>query len=325
MIDRPPGYHIDHPPSWPAWCASLFIHASLLATLLFWLQPRTPLGVVDQPGREVGIVLKQTTDEGPLFEGEDDQPPTESLDNPDNNNNNDNNDPLLASLPAATEIPSSDAALPQLPTFGSAGIQQEPAGNVGDMASGGTPSKQLGSKASVSVFGVTGTGTRFVYVFDRSISMAGPPLRAAKQQLIASLASLDSVHQFQIIFFNHEPQAWDLTGGQQRIAFATDANKRFAEKFVQGVSATGGTFRRTALQMALRLGPDVLFFLTDTDDPMAAADLQKAIRRAQRSATAIHTIEFGTGPATSGENFLVRLARQTQGDYVYIDIQQLAR
>ena len=41
----------------------------------------------------------------------------------------------------------------------------------------------LGSSnyAQVSVFGVEGKGNKFVYVFDRSASMEGPPLAAAKK------------------------------------------------------------------------------------------------------------------------------------------------
>lgn len=316
----------DRPPGWPAWSVSLVIHASLLATMLYWLQTPPVRGAADQPTREVGIVLKKMTDDGPRFEdegveGEEDQPPTPEESPSDTNAA----DPLLNALPNPTEIPRSDAALPRPPTLGPAPRTQSQPNNASQMTAGGTPSKKIGHKATVSVFGIEGTGTRFVYVFDRSISMAGPPLRAAKQQLIASLDSLDSVHQFQIIFFNHEPQAWDLTGGQGRIAFASDANKRQAEKFVQRVSATGGTFRRTALQLALRLGPDVIFFLTDTDDPMAKSDLTEAIRRARRDTIAINTIEYGSGTASVGENFLTRLARETGGRYVYVDTQQLGR
>jgi len=315
----------DRPPGWPAWYVSLAIHASMLVALQFWLRYPPVRGAADEPIREAGIVLKQITDDGPLFEGpdldDDDQPPI----NQEILSDTEAGDPTLAALPSSTEIPSSAAALPRFPALGPGALTQDQVGKVGQMTSGGTPSKNVGSKATVSLFGIEGTGARFVYVFDRSISMAGPPLRAAKQQLIGSLAALDSVHQFQIIFFNHEPQAWDLTGGQARIAFATDANKLLAKKFVQNTFATGGTFRRTALQLALRLRPDVIFFLTDTDDPMAARDLTEAIRRAKRDAIAINTIEYGSGVASSRKNFLAQLARETGGRYVYVDTRNLGR
>src|SRR6476620_2566458 len=50
---------------------------------------------------------------------------------------------------------------------------------------------------STQIFGVTGKGTSFVYVFDRSLSMKGAPLAAAKRELLDSLGHLQRVHQFQ--------------------------------------------------------------------------------------------------------------------------------
>ena len=313
--------HADQPPGWAAWLISIAIHAGLFALMFYLLRTPTVQGAAKESSREVGIALKRMTDDGPQFDDEDRHPTTREEDSSESTVN----DPRLAVLPAPAELPSSGTKLPHLSTLGPNKLTRESVGDVGQMATGSAPSKRLANQATVRVFGISGTGTRFVYVFDRSISMAGPPLRVAKQQLIASLDSLDSVHQFQIIFFNHEPQAWDLTGGQNRIAFATDANKRLAEKFVRSVSATGGTFRRTALQLALRLRPDVIFFLSDTDDPMAKDDLAEAIRRAKLDMISINTIEYGTGESTEDENFLVNLARDTGGRYVYVDTQRLGR
>ena len=139
----------------------------------------------------------------------------------------------------------------------------------------GGPARRAGrGYAKVSVFGVEGTGNKFVYVFDRSSSMEGPPLAAAKRQLIESLQSLESVHQFHIIFFNHaDCRRSIITGGGRRIAFATDRNKQLAANFVGGITADGGTDRFTALKQALAFRPDVIFFLTDADDPMSASEL----------------------------------------------------
>jgi hypothetical protein len=125
----------------------------------------------------------------------------------------------------------------------------------------------------VSVFGVEGTGNKFVYVFDRSASMEGAPLAAAKRQLIASLKSLDTVHQFHIIFFNQRLKSMDITGGGRRIAFATDRNKQLATKFVGSVTADGGTDRFMALKRAIAFQPDVIFFLSDADDPMSSSEM----------------------------------------------------
>lgn len=323
----------DRPPGWPAWCVSLVIHLGLMAMAICWIKPPTVQGAAEQPTRNVGIVLKHMTDDGPRFEDEDEKTEDDNqpIESESSNTNTDSNalaeNPLLAALPTPEEFPSSAAALPRISTFGPAAAPtpNKIADAAHQMTTGGSPSRRIGSKTTVSIFGISGTGTRFVYVFDRSISMAGPPLRAAKQQLIASLDALDTVHQFQIIFFHHEPLSWDITRGQKRIAFATDANKKNAKKFINNVTAAGGTYRHTALKLALRLQPDVIFFLTDTDDPMVQADLQEAISRAQRDAIAINTIEYGTGNVTAHENFLTQLAQQTGGRYVYVDTNKLGR
>ena len=109
------------------------------------------------------------------------------------------------------------------------------------------------------------------------------------------------------------------------MAFATDGNKRAAARFVHSISATGGTYRGKALAMAIDLYPDVIFFLTDTDNRMAEHEVAKAIDRCQRTGIAIQAIEFGVGLGSQRENFLKRLARETGGQYVYVDSSTFTR
>ena len=193
---------------------------------------------------------------------------------------------------------------------------------------GSSGSKNLrGGYARTGVFGIESEGYKFVYVFDRSGSMGGhggAPLAAAKSQLIDSLQNLGQQHQFQIIFYNEDPHVFNLTGSASRLVFATDQNKTLAERFIGSVTADGGTKHEEALMMALRMAPDVIFFLTDADEPRLSAEDLRRIGRANKS-TAINTIEFGYGPALESDNFLIRLARQNHGKHAYVDISQLPR
>jgi Mg-chelatase subunit ChlD len=173
------------------------------------------------------------------------------------------------------------------------------------------------------VFGVAGTGNKFVYVFDRSASMGGPPLAAAKRQLIESLNSLDAVHQFHILFFNHRLRSFDMAGGGQRIAFGTERDKKLAANFVGGITADGGTDRFTALKQALAYRPDVIFFLTDADDPMSSSEMAELERLYSRLGTAICVIEFGRTATPPQKNFLTELARQSGGQYGYVNTAKL--
>jgi hypothetical protein len=179
--------------------------------------------------------------------------------------------------------------------------------------------------ARVSVFGVQGTGSKFVYVFDRSSSMEGPPLAAAKRQLIESLRSLEGTHQFHIIFFNTQTRSFDIAEGGRRIAFATDRNKQLAANFVGGITADGGTDRLGALREAIGFAPDVIFFLTDADDPMSVSELAEIARTNRRARSAICVIEFGRRVTPPQSNFLTELARESGGQYGYVNAAALSR
>ncbi len=182
-----------------------------------------------------------------------------------------------------------------------------------------------GGYARTGVFGISGEGYKFAYVFDRSGSMdghGGAPLSAAKAELIASLKDLGQTHQFQIIFYNEHPRVFNPTGTPSRLVFGTDQNKYLAQKFVGSITADGATRHEEALEMAVRMGPDVIFFLTDADEPRLSSKQLAHIAQINRG-SAINAIEFGYGPQSDSENFLVKLARQNGGKHVYIDVARL--
>ena len=181
--------------------------------------------------------------------------------------------------------------------------------------------------ARTGVFGAIGEGHKFVYVFDRSGSMdghGGAPLAAAKAELIASLSDLGQIHQFQIIFYNEQPRAFNPTGVVGRLVFGTEQNKYLASKFVGSITADGATKHEEALVMALRMVPDVIFFLTDADEPRMSAKQLAHVAQTNKG-TSINAIEFGYGPQSDSENFLVKLARQNGGTHVYVDVATLPR
>lgn len=182
----------------------------------------------------------------------------------------------------------------------------------------------LGSlaKGSTSLFGLTGEGNSFVYVFDRSGSMGGSghaALAAAKRELLASLENLDGTQRFQIIFYNETPVLFNPTGQAGRLAFATESTKQHARRFIEAIAAEGGTQHEEALKMAIRLRPDVIFFLTDAGDPELKPEQLKQIRR-WAVGIKLNVIEFGQGPQPDGDNFLKKLARENDGQYTYVDI-----
>ena len=202
------------------------------------------------------------------------------------------------------------------------------AGRTGSGSRGGTDgSSGFGQgRAKTAIFGVPGEGYKFVYVFDRSGSTGGPPgrdtLTAAKAQLVASIQGLEKTHQFQIIFYNEKPLVFNPTGQAGRLVFATEPNKELARRFILSVTSDGGTQHEEALTLALRMQPDVIFFLTDADEPKLSSYQLEKIHRLARGVT-INAVEFGFGPQPEVNNFMVQIAKQNFGQYGYVDVTRL--
>lgn len=178
------------------------------------------------------------------------------------------------------------------------------------------------------VFGVSGSGNRFVYVFDRSESMngyGGKPLRAAKTELIRSIRGLNDRQQFQLVFYNDKPTAFRPDGVAFQMITGASPSVVSAERYIRSIAAFGGTKHESAIKLALRLGPDVIFFLTDARIPrLSSKQLREIQIRAQRNATTIHAIEFGSEPVVPTAGFLTELASMNGGQYRYINVQQLS-
>jgi len=304
-------------PTVPSWLISLVLHFALVMVLSLtpWLSRReSPAG---ERIAEVGIVLKRQQGGEDYYQGKQDA------------QRGDSNAATVATVGSLAELfsarPPSDPTTDLPPLLGPIGGAGRPGGAVGS-AIGKTNGPRgrgggLGGKFRTQVFGVEGEGYKLVYVFDRSESMSWHnALAVAKEQLLASLQSLEKTHQFQIVFFNEEPSIPPIGRTPGQLLFATDQNKALARKFVRSIIPAGNTDRRKALSLALKLQPDVVFFLTDADDPMWPEQLE-TIRRLSNGIS-INAIEFGSGPPPRKENFLVRLARETGGKYGYVDISK---
>jgi hypothetical protein len=310
---------------------SIVIHGAMLVALCVAIKP-SPHGSPDAQYGSMGLVLHRTSANGnsTAFDQPIIQQTAAIMDVP--------TAPLLlaftaveANEPAATQqetttpppkstsgTPTSATKTQPKPAKPSGKTGRRPTSSTGLHGSSGTS-----GYGQTSVFGVQGKGSKFIYVFDRSASMEGRPLAAAKKQLLESLQSLESVQQFHIIFFNTKTQSFDISGGGRRIAFASDRNKKLAANFVGGITADGGTDRMYALREALNFAPDVIFFLTDADDPMSPSEMAEIARANRRVQASICVIEFGKNAAPTPNDFLARLAHDNGGEYGYVDTTKL--
>ena len=306
----------------PAWLMSFLLHFCVFTACAYFIRdkPRGIAGV--EPGKEAGIVLVSSTQGKSSYLDQNEAASGDAADSASNSASA----AVSSPFPDAIALPSPGPVLPT--KQGATSIGGLPTGipdSIGFTKGGGSPGGKGDGKGStqLQVFGVRGNGSKFIYVFDRSASMEGRPLAAAKRELIASLESLDKIHQFQIIFYNQEPRLMQLRPGlAPSMEFGNEQGKKNAEIFVGSILADGGTRHMEALELALSLKPDVIFFLTDADDPMLSASELARIRRLNDSAS-INTIEFGSGPARGGYNFLKRLAEENRGKYGYVDASRL--
>lgn len=304
----------------PAWLVSLLFHIGVL-TVVGTLWVGRPKGTGGESERPIGVAVVHQTASGEEYylggSGASDS-------------TSESGTSLADSLPSAAEISSETALEDLLPGAGAPpGDPSAAAGGTG-LGEGGA---SLGGsrnmpKAKTSVFGIEGEGTRFLYVFDRSDSMngyGGAPLQIAKSQLLESLDSLGPAHQFQIIFYNDAPLPYGgLAGRGPKLLRGEEKNRSAARRFVRDVVAIGGTRHVEAMRMALAMGPDVIFFLTDADYPAPASrDLENLVVRAERCGATIHTIQFGAGPNQGSGSWIRSLAEGTRGNYRYVDVTNI--
>lgn len=303
----------------PAWLTSFAMHVVILVLLAIFVVQQ-PKGAGDESDRKGGIVLVDMSDQKTEYLTEDDF----------------NTDSIVADnqhdvAEVTPQSPPNDAVNEKLFEFNNPiGIGEAIGTTPGadDFLTDGGKGRAPGGQVTAEIFGIKGTGSRFVYVFDRSASMndfGGIPLEAAKQQLILSLHSLDSVHQFQVIFYNDELDLVQPDRSRQaEMLFGSEDNKKQAESFIKSTRGAGGTNHLKAIRKALSLGPDVVFFLTDAEGGFSSQELAD-IQRWNKSGAAIHAIEFGVGSRMDRDKTVELMARQNSGGYTYKDLSKMGR
>ncbi len=207
---------------------------------------------------------------------------------------------------------------------GSTGGTRPPAMGTRGFADGVVGGGAPGGGFGAGFFGTRDAGMKVVFVVDASGSMTSHnAMQVAKKELMASLQALDERQQFLIIFYDDAPYVVKLKNeANPTLAHATEINKTLARQQIAGVQPGAGTNHFPAVELALKLKPDVIFFLTDAAEPaMPPAELEK-VKRLNGGRTRIHSIEFGIGSelVEYTSNFLRRLPQQNGGTYRYHDV-----
>jgi hypothetical protein len=343
-ITQPLSLETSNTKSWSAWSLSMALH--LLVLLLLGLTIRVaPRGIVAEPDREAAIVLvERNADNQVSYFDQTDAEAAASAEQSPSEPQQSAAEAMQSALPPAEALSSltlPDIALPgaeqidvgsdqliQVPSIRPIGRPQILPGLgddaiLADEAARNQGTGQTGPPAYVSVFGSPSVeGRSFVLLVDRSKSMGGDglgALSAAASQFTAALAGLKPTHRFQIITYDQRSHYFN---DQRDLLPASDENKQAALDYFKRVAAFGRTDHEIALLAALRLKPDVIFLLTDGGSPGLPDSQRRLITRRAGGRTSIHCIQFGFGPLQESENFMQALARDTDGSFRYINMNE---
>ena len=238
---------------------------------------------------------------------------------------------LLSDNPIDASAPSdgvSDSSLPPLigPGESIGGSRAQSSSGTGALiqpseAGGAARIGGTGGPGETTFMNISGVGKTFVYIVDTSSSMGGSRLKVAQSQLKASLRLLQPNQKFAVIFYNEYRERLKLRRQDDAtMYFATDVNKELAAHEVDRVTSDRGTEHMPALLEAISLKPDVIYFLTDGDEPELSPAQLADVRRVS-GGTTLHVIKFGDGTLSSrGPSWLERLAQQSNGEYREINI-----
>ena len=149
-----------------------------------------------------------------------------------------------------------------------------------------------GSDAADSFFGLRPIGRRVVFVLDCSRSMNHPHNTEAKTrfkrmkiELIKAIQGMGPESEFYLIFFND----FAIPMPSRGLVPAAEQPKLKYLYWMNELKADGNTEPREALQLALQLQPDILYFLTDGSFTYR---VQQDLLSLRSGRTEIHTFAF---------------------------------
>jgi hypothetical protein len=301
---------------------SIALHLSVAGTVGWLLVANLPDGAGDVDARTGGIVLVDARTEVTeyLSEGEEE---------PKNNSEQQSAAGAKAARAKAPELlaiqlPGIQSQAMRGRAEGMAEAVAESLAEIGEMDASESGVKKSGGKVTTQVFGVSGTGNKFVYVFDRSDSMSGfeeRPIKAARQELLKSLDSLNESNQFQIVFYNKAIEVFS-PDSYPRLYYADSEHLKDARRFVKSIRPAGGTDHMKALEWAFRFSPDVIFLLTDAEVEGGFGSGQLAkIAGLNRSKAVINIVEFGT--YRGADRSLQKVSESSGGQYVFKNVNSL--
>lgn len=315
---------------------SFVLHLGLLLLAAWLIRAKPPSGLGGEPLRRTAIVLAtQPAAERTEYVSESDETTSQPVPDPAPAQPIPELPPELTE-PAATSSAQSAAPSAELQQFDAGAMAQAATGVSGDFEAAFSAAdleaiareqRELSGRgqppppATTAIFGSGPlTGTRFVFLLDRSRSMGSGGLGVigrARAELEQALGALGEQHLFQIVAYHQSTVMVD----RRDMLPVTKENRRLAGNFIDHLAAFGATEHRTGLLSSLALMPDVLVLLSDGGFPTLNDGQIGEIMKENRSGATIHCVEFGTSDVPPANSFMERLALRSGGTYRYVDVK----
>jgi hypothetical protein len=235
-------------------------------------------------------------------------------------------DNLLAEIlpnPQPKSFSAPQRALPGPHTTGVGIIPGSGSGGGGGIGGGSAGGAGRSIGPGTQFFGAREHAHSFAYVIDCSGSMATRnSLDVAKREMLSSINQLAPDAQFAVIFYNLQTRVLGDPMGRKGLMAATATNKARLQTQLEAISPLGGTDHMLALREALKLKPEVIFFLTDAE-LISNSDINELLTEV--GPTRIQAVEFGFGMSLGQRTPLGNLATKTGGTYRYIDVSHFTR
>jgi len=150
------------------------------------------------------------------------------------------------------------------------------------------------------------------FVLDVSGSMSGPKIEQARKALRYCIRRLRKRDRFSLIAFSIETDALS-----KALLPATDANKKKAIAFIDGLEAQGGTDINAALTEALALKPGTVIFLTDGKPTVGETDTKRIVANVKKHKGGARVFVFGVDERVN-THLLDRISEVSGGTREYV-------
>jgi len=169
-----------------------------------------------------------------------------------------------------------------------------------------------GGGKGVGFFGTRARADSVIFIVDMSGSMEGHRFDRAVEELIHSLNLLQPTQKFFIFFYNGVTYPM-FEQRNSKLLPATSGNRAKAAKWIKAFRPEGDTAPEDAIERALKMKPQVIYFLTDGEIPTTTRSTAQRFNTEHK--TVIHTIAF---EYEGGAEQLRGIAADSKGKYRFV-------